>query len=140
MVKPINLYFVGSLLRPWADSAEDDERHDQFEGLDPNDEAAVRSRIREDLVTYYERWDHRSKDKGKMALQFALSFLDDRFFRRTFDSELIIFEPREPVRTLFEWLWEELFGDEDWRLPGKPKDYQLENAIWQPNTIKVAAE
>jgi hypothetical protein len=139
-MKPINLYYLGALLTPWAGSAEDDERYNEFNELDPTDEDAVRARIRADLVRYYERWDERSKAKAKAAFQFALTFLDRTFFARTFNTEMIVFQPREPVRELFEWLWEELFNSEDWRLPGTPKDYQLENAIWQPNTIKVAAE
>jgi hypothetical protein len=139
-VKPINLHYVESLLMPWAGSAEEDDRHTEFDGLDPDDEGAIRRRIRADLVPYYERWDDRSKDKAKKALSFAMTFLDEEFFRGTFHGAMIVFEPRPPFLDIFEWLWEELFGDEDWRLPGKPKDYQLENAIWQPNTIKVAAE
>jgi hypothetical protein len=140
VVKPINLFYVGSLLRPWAGSAEDDDRYAEFDGIDPNDERALRERIRADLASYYRRWDDRSQERGKMALRFALTFMGEEIFDRAYDTSMIVLEPRQPTRQLFEWLWEELFGDEDWRLPGKPKDYQLENAIWQPNTIQVAGE
>jgi hypothetical protein len=139
-VTRVNPYFVDSLLRPWSGLADDDDEIDRYAWVDPNDESTIRRVIVQDVVPYVARWDDEGRAKTKLALQFALTFATDWFFERSFDSCLPPFEAPTPARRLFELAWEELFGDEDCRLPGSKSDYEINDDLMEPNQIRVRAE
>lgn len=136
----VNPHFIDSLLDPWGGGADDGDEIDRYAWVDPSDDLTIRRVIVQDMVPYVARWDEAGRSKTKLALQFCLSFAPDRFFERTFDSCLMPFNAPTPARRLFEIAWEELFGNEDYRLPGSAKDYEINDDLMEPNQIRVRAE
>jgi len=133
----VNPHFVDSLLDPWGGGADDGGEIDRYAWVNPSDESSIRRVIVQDMLPYVERWDDEGRAKTKLALQFTLTFAEDRFFERSFDSCLIPFNAPTPARRLFELAWEELFGDEDYRLPGSESDYKINDDLLEPNQIRV---
>ncbi|MGH9149890.1 MAG: hypothetical protein ACRD0F_06060 [Acidimicrobiales bacterium] len=112
MTVVVNPSFVDALLGPITGGADIDTRTERHRGLDPDDEAAVRAVIRNDLVPYYRRWDATSQVAGRLALAWCLSWRPERL-TDAFEGSLPPFNaPAEPAQ-FFEWLWDELFPGED---------------------------
>lgn len=133
-------YDIGALIDPWAGGADDDEALDQYEWVDPSDEASIRRVIAQDIVPHVAAWDDARREKVKLALQFALTFGTDWLFQRTFDSDLPPFEAPVPARRLFELIWEIVYGDIDYRLPGVPTDYVDRKTRLKPEHIRLVTE
>lgn len=75
---------------------------------------------------------------GKLALSWALSFRRD-WLDDVYDGILPPFEAPDDPALFFEWLWSELFGDDDFRL-GDPENYIVRDEPMAINLIKVAPE
>ncbi len=134
----VNPWYASALLDPVTGLADDDEAMEHYRYLDPNDEAQVREVIRRELVPYYRRWDPASQQMGKLALSWALAFRRD-WLGRVYEDSLPAFDSPDEPALFFEWLWAELFGDEDFRL-GDPGDYLVRDDRTATNLIKVARE
>lgn len=134
----VNPSFARALLGPLVGLADDDEAFAHYRYLDPNDEAQVREVIRRELVPYYRRWDPSSKQTAKVALSWALSLRRD-WLERAYYSALPPFDAPDEPALFFEWLWSELFGDEDFRL-ADPEAYQVRDDGMATNLIKLAPE
>ncbi len=135
----VNTRFVGALIRPWWGLRDDDEVAEQYDAYDPNDEAEMRALIGRDLVPAFRRWDADSQEEAKLALRFLLSFRRERL-GDIFYGVLPPLPPPDDPAVFFEWLWQELFGDEDPRLPGDDRDYEIRDVVHAVNLIKLAPE
>lgn len=108
-MKKINRYFVRVVLNPIGGLADDDHAFEHYQDFNSNDEAVVRTLIREEIRPYLESLDRRSHDRISDAFRFYLS-RGGMDFERVFYSMLPPFEaPRNP-RDFFVWIWEECFG------------------------------
>lgn len=129
----VNPSFVDSLLDPLIGLADDDDAVEYYWDLNPNDETAVRSIIRETLRPEFERWDDKSRAKAKLALQYMLSFRRE-WCESIWNNGLIPFDAPDNPCLFFEWLWRELFGDEPYELNDK-KAFNVVPDIHAPNLI-----
>jgi hypothetical protein len=123
--QPVNLSFIDVLFDPVAGLADDDEAMRRYRSLDPDDEAAIRAVMRELLVPYVSTWTEPARAMARLGLAYGLSFrrdvLADRFY-----SMLPPFGLPDPPDRFFEWLWDELFGPDSWRL-SDPDRYRV---VW----------
>lgn len=132
----VNGYFVDAFLGPLGGLADVDET--PFDSIDGNDEQAIRKVIRDELKPHFERWDDKSKRIARDSLAYWLSFRRHEL-GPLYNGMLMPFDPPNPPELFFLWLWEELFGPEDWRLED-PKAFQVQNDPHLANLIRVAPE
>jgi len=112
--------------------------------IDPDDEQAVRKVIREHICPDFLK-DAENAEKGndpynwyerfKEGLRFLINLNDEWVFDRIGASAQFCLYPcyEHPVKeyikgdyhTFYLWIWEELCGDEDWRIPDM--DVYLQN-------------
>ncbi len=124
------------MLGPLVGLADDDDAVERYRYVDPNEEAELRKIIRRELVPYYRRWDEKSQEAAKLALRYVLSFHPDRL-GDVFDSVLPPFDAPDDAALFFEWLWDELFPSEDYRLDD-PSAYRVREDVNATNRIKLA--
>lgn len=79
--------------------------------------------IRPFIVPYFQLYDKASQDIYRDSFQYYLnqeSALDNTGKRDPFDKVLsssdLTFEPPTPLRLFFVWIWEEVFGPDDYHL------------------------
>jgi hypothetical protein len=139
-MKTVNPQFIADLLGPLGGGADDDEETEKYLPVDPNDEAAMRAIIREELVPEYPRLRPEFQRQAKLALAWALSFNRPRL-RRSFNSMLLPFDHPDDPALFFEWLWDELFPGEDYHL-SNPDEYLLDDDFEGPTKLglKLAEE
>lgn len=130
-------YDVTPLLDPWVGLADDGTEIDRYAWVDPADDASLRRVIVQDMVPYVATWDDQHRERAKVALQFALTFGTEWFFQRCFDSSLPPFETPVPARRLFEIVWNELFGEQDWRLPGRLDEHLALGVHLDPKKFRM---
>lgn len=88
-----------------------------WRGLDPQDEAAVRHIIGHTLVPDFVHSSGTRQRAIKDALQWSLNCQPDERLAEITGTPGFPFDFPQPARRFYEWLWSELFGDEDWRDP-----------------------
>jgi hypothetical protein len=111
-LKPVNPFFLSTLIGPLIGLADDDEVAARYKDLDPDDEASVRAIIRELLVPYYATLGPLTKERARVALNYYLC-KPSISFQRVLDSNLIPFDAPKDARLFFFWLWQELFPNEE---------------------------
>ncbi len=119
IIKP-NLLRI--FLDPLTGLADDDDEMAYYMSNPPQTEEDYRTIINERLKeTFYEKQE-KEKKIASLALRYYLSHptVD---FERVYESTLPPFDPPNPPRDFFLWIWEELFGNKDYRLT--EKEYNL---------------
>ncbi len=111
-----------SAIRRYAD-AEDEYPELNFQSLNGNNSIEVKEAvIRPFIVPWFHKWwDETSQQIMKNSLQYYLN--QDKPLAGTqdlFDSVVgdtnFSFDPPTPSRLFFVWMWEELFGPEDYHI------------------------
>jgi len=132
-MKTVNPYFLRKLLDPIAGLADDDESVIYYQNMNKNNEVQYRKIIKDILKPYFEGINEIVQQKSKLALSYYLS--KDKFdFESVFESCLPPFDPPEDPRDFFVWIWEELFGDEDYKILNI-ESYKENPDIHEPNRL-----
>lgn len=127
----INPSFVEDLLAPLIGLGEADEVRRQYADVDPHDEQQVRAVIRRELVPYFHDTSPEGQEAAKLALAWYLSFQPEGL-NRLYHGLYLPFR-KQPVH-LWEWIWKELFGEEDYRLTDDPASFEVKD---DPHAVLV---
>lgn len=129
-MKTVNPYFLNKLLSPITGIADDDEVVMYYQNMNLN-EVQYRIIIREQLKPYFDGCSEIVKQKSKLTLSYYLS-KNDYDFEDVFESCLPPFDPPENARDFFVWLWEELFGNEDYKISDLESFKEVPD-VYEPN-------
>lgn len=112
IIKPNSLRIF---LDPLTGLADDDNEVAYYMSMPPQTEADYRSIINERLKEPFYQKEEKEKKVADLALRYYLSHpaMD---FERVFESILPPFDPPNPPRDFFLWMWEELFESKDYSL------------------------
>ena len=127
----VNPYFLHDLLSPIAGLGDDDEAVSFNKSQNVKSEEQYRNIIRKELVGYFNGLSDIKKEKSKSSLKYYLT-KNDVDWGRVFDSCLPPFDPPQIARDFFIWLWEELFGGENY-LISDLKQFKVVADIHEPN-------
>ncbi|HYR63533.1 MAG TPA: hypothetical protein VET24_13010 [Actinomycetota bacterium] len=127
----INPAFVEDLVGPLIGGGDIDEEFHEFSTVDPDDEQQVRDVIRRLLVPYFYDTSPEGQRAAKLGLAWYLTFRPDRL-SPMYDRLMLPFR-EEPVH-LWEWIWRELFGDEDYHLKDDPASFEIKD---DPHTVMI---
>jgi hypothetical protein len=114
-MRTVNPNFLETPLDPLIGGADIDELCAAYSALDPNDETAVRAMIRELLVPYVLSLNKAIHERIRLAYQYYLSKPDSNF-RDLFLPLMLPFGIPHDPRRFIQWVWEECFPGEDYRL------------------------
>jgi len=114
-MKTVNPYFLNELLSPITGLTDDDEAVILYQNMNLNDEAQYRKIIKDLFKPHFNGISEIVQQKSKLALSYYLS-KDNYDFEGVFESCLPPFDPPKNPRDFFVWLWEELFGNEDYKI------------------------
>jgi hypothetical protein len=117
MITAVNPYFLHRLLEPLTGLADDDDAVLRYSHVDRNDEHAVREIIRTVLVPHARLLAPEVMERVRLAYQYYLSKPDSNF-DRVYYSNLLPFDAPDDPRKFFQWLWSEVFVDDDYHLAG----------------------
>lgn len=131
--KIVNLFLLERLLAPMGHLPDEEEL--VFYDLNPNDEHAVKEMIRKYVVPAYFSFGPKSKEISKNSLQYFLS-MPKSSYQYTFDRIGTPFDSPEEPRKFFIWVWQELFGEEDFSLIDK-ENYVVQNDEHAPNLAHI---
>ena len=116
------LYELMSPITRYVD-AEDEYPELNFHGLDGNNSVEVKERvIRPFMVPWFHKWwDETSQQIMKNSLQYFLNqgkplVGKQDLFESVISDTHFSFDPPTPARLFFVWMWEELFGPEDYHI------------------------
>lgn len=102
-------------LEPLIGLADDDDEVNQYIHINPQTEKDYKLIIRERLIESFEVQNSAKKKLAKFALGYYLSN-PDIDFERVFEAILPPFDAPDPARNFFLWIWEELYGTENYNL------------------------
>jgi len=93
----------------------------EFPGMDSNNPTEVKTRvIRSFIVPWIHSYDETSQQITKNSFRYYLNAQLPKptdgveFFQGMFDAIIPDFEGPQPIRLFFVWIWEELYGPEDY--------------------------
>jgi hypothetical protein len=115
-------------LLAWA--GEDTNAGDEhfLENLDGNDELRMRLMIRKTVLKMFKAYTSESKNMLKESFRYFLT-TDDMDFRKAFETFNPPYDPpNDNPKKFFEWIWQELFPGEDWRLDDT-SNYTVDNEV-----------
>lgn len=129
-------------LVPTDVSLTEDAKNYLFANVDMDDEEAVRHVIRHTLVPTYQGAAAKEAAQVKDLLEWYLNCASEEQCEGLFanDPEWPL-GYTDPPRLFFQWWWQELFGDEDWRsdrlcdaevVRGNPPDELRGGFTWPP--------
>jgi hypothetical protein len=106
----------------------------EFPGLDDNNSEEVKARvIRPFIVPWQRRYDPLSQRITKNSFRYYLNAVLPKpmsgveFFQGMFNSMVPSFKGPRPSRLFFVWIWEELYGPEDYHIDSID-DFIVDNA------------
>lgn len=114
MIK-VNPFFLHTLLEPLTGLADDDDAVLRYRSLDPNSEEQVRAVIRACIVPHAKSLPSNATEKVRLAYRYYLSKNDSKF-DRVFYSNLLPFDAPDDPRLFFNWVWDECFPNEEYRI------------------------
>ena len=114
-MRTVNPYLLHDLMAPITGLADDDNAVILYRYVDQGNEDHYREIIRGLFVEYFSGFSNSKKEKTKLTLRYYLS-KHDSDFERVFNACLPPFEPPYNPRDFFVWIWEELFGDECFKI------------------------
>lgn len=102
-------------LEPLAGLAEDEVESVYYMSVPPQTEEDYRKIINERLKEPFYQKEEKKRKLANLALRYYLSHptID---FEGVFESILPPFDPPNPPRDFFLWIWEELYGGKEYRV------------------------
>lgn len=134
-MKIVNRFWVATLLDPVAGLADDDAAVRRYQRFDADDPGVVRAFAREKLKPFFDRWDEASREKGKLALQYVLSFAPDDL-GHLLDSVLPPFASPVDASAFFGWIWDEIFEGEAWILENRA-EFRIVDRAEETNSLRL---
>ena len=96
-LQSVNPFYLAELLTPFFGRADVDEEVERYRTLDPNDEAAVRTIIRQSILPHVQRLTKDSVASIKLTLRYYLSGSGHPWYE-VFESVLPPFGPPSDAR------------------------------------------
>ena len=125
--RKINRLIIGKILSPLAGYADNDDEWPKFDNLNPNDESAMRSMIREYFLPYYHRcYPLESMLALKEAFMYFLS-VGNIDWQRECDSLLFPCDLPDDSKNFALWLWDECFPNTDYHIANLEDYYVVED-------------
>lgn len=112
----VNLEYLSHLMMPMAYLADDDDAYEYYQKLGILTEEHYRKIIKKYIVPVYCIFSEETdKERTKLILRYSLS--KEKFaFEYYFEAGLPPFDLICGVHQFFVWIWEELFGEENYLL------------------------
>ena len=134
-MKIVNPIFLYQFLYPLMGLGDDDEAMKYYLDIDLCTEEQYKVIIRENLVDDFNHLNEEIKEKAKLALSYYLS-KPEIDFDRVFDSLLPPCDLPENSRDFFVWLWEELYGDESYKI-SEFEIFKVVEDIYEPLRLSL---
>lgn len=106
-MKNNNLSLLNEAINPWIGAADDDAVATAYLTLNSNDQIAVLSAIRADIIPHLLSMSCHKRAEIEVALRYAQTMKPDQL-ERIWDSNLPPFPLPETPSLLFKWISEEL--------------------------------